>query len=82
MPITARGSVAERLAPLQEAFERHGRDPKSIQIVIAGAPTDADKLKSLAAEGVDTALLTIWTEDPDEMLKTLDEFADIAMKAR
>ena len=80
MPITARGSVADRLAPLREAFERHGRDPKSIQIVIAGAPTDPAKLQSLASEGVDTALLTIWTEDPDEMLKTLDELADIKDK--
>lgn len=82
MPITARGAIADRLAPLAEAFERHGRDPKSIRIVIAGAPTDPDKLKSLAAEGVDTALLTIWTEDPDEMLKTLDTFAAIRDKAR
>ncbi len=82
MPITARGSIADRLAPLAEAFERHGRDPKSIQIVIAGAPTDPDKLKTLEAEGVDTALLTIWTEDPDEMLRTLDEFAAIKDKAR
>lgn len=78
MPITARGSVAERLAPLAEAFERHGRDPKTIKIVIAGAPVDAEKLSGLAAEGVDTALLTIWTEDPAEMMQKLDEFADVA----
>ncbi len=82
MPITARGSVQERLAPLAEAFERHGRDPATIRIVIAGAPTDPEKLQNLAAEGVDTALLTIWTEDPDEMLKTLDEFAAVKDKAR
>jgi len=77
MPITARASLKSRIEPLRAAFERHGRDPESIKIVIAGAPTDADALRSLETEGVGRALLTVWSEDRDEILRTLDSFASL-----
>jgi probable F420-dependent oxidoreductase len=82
MPITARRSIQDRIAPLRQAFERHGRDPAGIQVVIAGATTDPDGLRNLAREGVQRALLTIWSEDRDEILRKLDEFAAIARHAR
>jgi probable F420-dependent oxidoreductase len=82
MPITARRSIADRIAPLREAFERQGRDPASIQVVIAGATTDPHGLLNLEREGVQRALLTIWSEDRDEILRTLDEYAAVASAVR
>ena len=77
MPITARPSISERLGPVREAFERHGRNPDDLKVVVAGATTDPAGLENLRAEGVDTALLTAWTEDGDELLRTLDAFSEI-----
>ena len=77
MPITARPSISERLGPVREAFERHGRNPDDLKVVVAGATTDPAGLENLRAEGVDTALLTAWTEDSDELLRTLDAFSEI-----
>ena len=82
MPITGRSSIADRLAPLREAFERHGRDPESIQVVITGATTDPDGLRNLAREGVDHACLTVWSEDRDEILRTLDDYAKVLQAFR
>jgi probable F420-dependent oxidoreductase len=82
MPITGRRSLQDRIAPLREAFERHGRDPASIEVVIAGATTDPDGLSNLEREGVQRALLTIWSEDRDEILRQLDAYATIARAVR
>ena len=75
MPITSRTSIADRLARLKAGFEAAGRDPESIEVIIAGCTTDPDGLTNLGREGVGRALLTIWQEDRDEILRTLDEFA-------
>lgn len=77
MPITARSTVADRVAPLRERFEAAGRDPDSLKIVVCGATTDPKGLEALAAEGVDTAVLTIWSEDRDEILATLDQYTQV-----
>ncbi|MCC5874406.1 MAG: LLM class F420-dependent oxidoreductase [Gammaproteobacteria bacterium] len=82
MPITGRSTVADRAAPLKEKFAAAGRDPDSLKIVICGATTDPDGLAALAEEGVDTAAMTIWSEDRDEILRKLDEFATIRDAAR
>lgn len=82
MPITARRSIQERIAPLRAAFERHGRDPASIQVVIAGATTDPAGLLDLEREGVQRALLTVWSEGRDEVLRKLDELATIVRAVR
>ncbi len=82
MPITARSSIADRVAPLKERFAAAGRDPDSLKIVVCGATTDPDGLANLAAEGVDTAALTIWSEDRDEILRALDEYARIRTAAK
>lgn len=78
MPITARGSILDRVEPVKAAFERYERDPELLKIVIAGATTDPAGLENLREERVDTALLTVWSEDRDEILKTLDTYAGIA----
>ena len=74
MPITGRASILKPLAALREAFERHDRDPDSIQVVIAGATTDPDGLRNLESEGVGRAFLNIWSEDRDAILNTMDEY--------
>ena len=74
MPITGRSSISDRLDLLKKAFEKAGRDPASIEVVIAGATTDPDSIINLGKEGVGRILLTIWSEDRDEILTRLDEF--------
>ena len=82
MPISARASMASRLAPIQDAFRAAGRDPATVQLAVTGATTDPDGLANLHREGVGRALLTVWSEESDEILRELDRFADIAEKAR
>ena len=77
MPITGRTSIADRLAPLQACFEAADRDPAAIEVIIAGCTTDPDGLINLGREGVGRTLLTIWQEDRDEILRTLDDYASI-----
>lgn len=77
MPITGRTSIADRLAPLQARFEAAGRDPGTLEAIIAGCTTDPDGLINLGREGVGRVLLTIWQEDRDEILRNLDAFARI-----
>jgi alkanesulfonate monooxygenase SsuD/methylene tetrahydromethanopterin reductase-like flavin-dependent oxidoreductase (luciferase family) len=82
MPITGRSSIRDRIAPLREAFVRHGRDPGGIEVVIAGATTDPRGLANLESEGVQRALLTVWSEDRDQILRTLDDYAVTVRQVR
>ncbi len=82
MPISGRDSLADRIQPLRDQFAAAGRDPKDMEIIVCGATTDPAGLINLGKEGVTHALLTIWPEDPDEIMHTLDEYAAIAKKAR
>ena len=75
LPITGRSSIVDLLQPIQAAFEKYDRDPASIRVVIAGATTDPAGLENLRNEGVEQALLTVWSEDNDEVMRTLDSFA-------
>ena len=76
LPITGRSSIVDLLQPIQAAFEKYDRDPASIRVVIAGATTDPAGLENLRNEGVEQALLTVWSEDNDEVMRTLDSFAE------
>lgn len=78
MPITARSTVADRIEPLRRRFEACGRDPDSIRVAVMGATTDPAGLEQLGREGVERAVLTIRSEDRDEILRTLDEYAAVA----
>ena len=82
MPITARPTIADRVQPLRDRFEAAGRDPASVQIAITGAVEDPDGIITLGREGVQRVLLTVWSEERDEILATLDRFAAIAEQAR
>jgi probable F420-dependent oxidoreductase len=80
MPITARPSIADRLAPLRAAWERAGRDPAKLAVTVFGATTDADGLATLAAEGVTRVALTLPYEGVDVVLPLLDEWAPLAAR--
>lgn len=77
MPISARASLADRLEPLRRRFEEAGRDPDSIRVSVMGASTDPAALVALGAQGVERAVLTVWSEDRDEIMRTLDSHASV-----
>lgn len=81
MPISARWSIIERLEPLRRRFEEVGRDPDDIEVAIMGATTDPAGLVQLGSEGVGRAILTVWSEDRDEILRTLDEYRSVKDRA-
>lgn len=82
MPITGRGSLKGRIEPLRDACMRHGRDPNDLRIYIMGASEEPEDLANLHREGVEHACLTIWSEDSNEILRRLDQFAQVAAQAR
>jgi probable F420-dependent oxidoreductase len=82
MPVTARSSIAERASGLRERWERAGRDPTTLQICVMGATDDPKGIHELAAEGVQRAMLTVWHEDRDDVLRELDRFAAVAAAMR
>ncbi len=77
MPITSRTSIADRLAPLKARFDTAGRDPDTLEVVIAGCTTDPEGIINLGREGVGRTLLTIWEEDRDAILRSLDALVSI-----
>jgi probable F420-dependent oxidoreductase len=80
MPITARPSIAGRLAPLKAAWERAGRDPSALAVTVFGATTDVDGLANLAAEGVTRVALTLPYEGVDVVLPMLDQWTPLATR--
>jgi probable F420-dependent oxidoreductase len=75
MPISARPSLGSRLDLLRAACDERGRDPATLSVTVMGAVETREGLAQLASEGVDRAVLTIWDEAPDAVLRTLDRFA-------
>ena len=61
---------------------RQGRDPNDLRIYIMGASEEPEDLANLHREGVEHACLTIWSEDSNEILRRLDQFAQVAAQAR
>jgi probable F420-dependent oxidoreductase len=77
LPISARPSIADRLARLDEACDRVGRDRTDIDVSVFGATTDAAGLSNLFAEGVHRVVLTLPGHDRDDVLDQLDEWAPL-----
>ncbi len=77
MPISARRSLADRLARLDEACERVGRDRAEIDVSVFGATTDPGGLANLFDEGVHRAVLTLASHQRDDVLRQLDEWAPL-----
>ena len=80
MPISARPSLAKRMAPLQETWAAAGRDPAALEVDVMGATDDAAGLEQLASEGITRALLTLWPASRDEHLRQLDAWAPLAAR--
>jgi probable F420-dependent oxidoreductase len=80
LPISARNSLAGRLAQLHAACERVGRDPATVQVSVMGATDDPAGLTTLAAEGVRRVMLTSWAPDRDGVLRDLDRWAPLASR--
>jgi probable F420-dependent oxidoreductase len=81
MPISARPSLASRLALLHEACERNGRDPATVDVSVFGATTDPAGLEQLAQEGITRVCLTLPYEAEDVVLPILDEWAPLVQVA-
>jgi hypothetical protein len=65
------------LEPLKQRWLERGRRLEDLQVIVAGATTDPRGLANLGQEGVGRALLTVWEESRDAILRKLDEFAGI-----
>ena len=78
MPISARPSLASRLALLDEACEREGRDRSEIDVSVLGATRDPDGIANLLDEGVRRVVLTLDSHRRDDVLAQLDEWAPLA----
>ncbi|MEM9038177.1 MAG: hypothetical protein AAGD18_26545, partial [Actinomycetota bacterium] len=81
-PICARASIVGPPHPLRPRFAAAGRDPDAISVAVMGATTDPGGLEQLGREGVDRAILTVWSEDRDEVLRTLDAYRDVMEAAQ
>lgn len=75
LPISARPSLAGRLARLDEACDEFGRDRSDIDVSLFGATTDPAELSNLFDEGIHRAVLTLPSHDRDDVLRHLDVYA-------
>jgi len=81
IPIGGRG-VKGLLPDLHAALGKQGRDPSEIKIVPMGTIPDEGKVEHFRSMGIDEIVLGV-TEGPrDEMLATLDRYADIVAPFR
>ncbi len=77
MPISARPSLERRLQVMRDAAATHGRDPATLTVTVMGATEDPAGLENLGNEGVERAVLTIWQNEPDAVLRELDRLSKI-----
>jgi alkanesulfonate monooxygenase SsuD/methylene tetrahydromethanopterin reductase-like flavin-dependent oxidoreductase (luciferase family) len=82
-PRAGRGSFDPKaaIARLHAMAEKAGRDPKSLNVSVFGAPPDAATLASYRDCGMDRALLMVPDLDRDGILRALDEMAPLTAKA-
>jgi len=74
--------MAADLARLRQLATERGRDPRSIEISLFGAPTDADALRRLRDVGVQRAVLPVPSAGPDAVLPLLDRYAPLVAAVR
>jgi probable F420-dependent oxidoreductase len=82
MPIrTPELDLPRDLERVRRAFEDAGRDPASVYTVVMNGPTDRAGLDQLVELGVQGVALTVWAEEPDDVLSTLDRFGELSRPA-
>ena len=67
-------------AALDELADAAGRDPKSIQITVFGAPLDADALRGYAEAGADRAIVRLPDTSSDAALGELERMAERVLR--
>jgi len=77
MPISARRSLADRLAGLREAAEAAGREPAAMRVTVMGGSSDPDALRQLEAEGVERVAFNLPSDSRDDFLRSLDALAPL-----
>jgi probable F420-dependent oxidoreductase len=78
MPIGARTQdLAADLARLRSLASERGRDSRSIEVSLFGAPAGVDALRRLADLGVQRAILPLPSAGPEVVLPLLDRFAPL-----
>lgn len=78
MPVSARASMADRIALLHGEARRQGRDPSTLSITVTDARPDIDSFRSLEAEGIERVLLSVPDATHDETLRLLDTYGALA----
>jgi probable F420-dependent oxidoreductase len=81
IPIGGRG-VKALLPELHGAVEKQGRDPASIRIVPMGTIPDAGKVEHFGSMGIEEIVLGVIEGPRDDMLSTLDRYAEIVAPFR
>src|SRR5262245_12174403 len=83
MPIGVRTKdLMGDLERLRHLATERGRDPRSIEVSLYGAPTDADALRRLADAGVARAVLPLPSAASDVVLPLLDRAAPLVTAVR
>lgn len=83
MPIrTPARPLAEDLDAIRAHAADAGRDPASIRVTVMNAPRNTDELDELRELGVERAVFTIWPQEPDAVLRALDDHAEVAATLR
>ncbi len=77
MPIGTRTAIGPGWQHIVEACESIGRDPKSVELGVFGAPMNRDKLDELEEIGVKRATFFMPQGDEAEVLSTLDAAAEL-----
>jgi probable F420-dependent oxidoreductase len=66
------------VARLRQMAQAKGRDPATLMTIVFGAPNDAKVLESYEKAGIESALLAIPDDSPDDILRYLDKIAPLA----
>jgi probable F420-dependent oxidoreductase len=77
MPIMGSCDMPERLAQLEKACAKRGRDPRKLDISVFAAPTAPGELEKLAKLGVRRVILPLPTQDESKILAILDRYAPL-----
>jgi probable F420-dependent oxidoreductase len=70
--------VVQGVELLRRMATEKGRNPSTLTTIVFGAPNDAKVLESYEKAGIQSALLAIPDESPDEILRYLDKIAPLA----
>src|SRR6516165_5335125 len=81
-PNAASGNPEEYLPAFRKMAHGVGRDPASLPVTIGGAPDDLDKLKRFRDLGAVRVNVSLMSEAPDDILRTLDKWAGYIRQLR